>query len=210
LTRAEFHRRYEQMPDTKAELVNGVVYVSSPVSVAHSDPDGLLMTWLGTYAIATRGTQALPNTTCLLDERTEVQPDSVLRLRQEVGGRSHLTPESYLRGAPELVVEVARSSASYDLHDKREAYLRAGCLEYLVVLTETPEVRRLALVDGDHVQRASGADGVLRSGTFPGLWLDVPALLALDGSRVLATLMRGLADPSHAAFVRELASRLKV
>jgi len=48
---------------------------------------------------------------------------------------------------------------------------------------------------------------VIRSDVFPGLWLDVPALLKGDLARVLATLQRGLRSVEHAEFVTELTGR---
>jgi len=49
-----------------------------------------------------------------------------------------------------------------------------------------------------------GADGVLRSEKFPGLWLDPAALLARDSKRLLDVLRLGIASPQHAAWVAGL------
>jgi Uma2 family endonuclease len=47
LTRDEFERRYEATPEKfKAELIEGVVYVASPVSLGHSDAQYNLIGWL--------------------------------------------------------------------------------------------------------------------------------------------------------------------
>ncbi|MGA0199676.1 MAG: Uma2 family endonuclease, partial [Prochlorotrichaceae cyanobacterium] len=48
------------------------------------------------------------------------------------------------------------------------------------------------------------AEGIIRSRVFPGLWLAVPALLAGNMLEVLTVLQRGIADPSHQAFVERL------
>jgi hypothetical protein len=47
LTRAEFERRYHAHPEIKkAELIEGVVYVPSPIRFEkHSEPHGHLITW---------------------------------------------------------------------------------------------------------------------------------------------------------------------
>lgn len=50
------------------------------------------------------------------------------------------------------------------------------------------------------------ADGLLKSVTFPGLWLDVAALLAGNGRTVFEALQKGLATPEHAAFEAKLAA----
>jgi Uma2 family endonuclease len=141
-----------------------------------------------------------------LDELSEPQPDALLRILPESGGRSRVDEEGYLQGCPELVVEVAASTASYDLHQKKTVYQRHACLEYVVVVHEA-EVRWFALEAGEYVTVAQDATGILRSRTFPGLWLDSGALLAGDAARVLALLREGLRSEEHAAFVRALAAR---
>jgi hypothetical protein len=58
------------------------------------------------------------------------------------------------------------------------------------------------LRDGEYEEILSQSEGLLKSGIFPGLWLDVPALLRADMKTVLATLRRGTESPEHAAFIR--------
>src|SRR5712692_7821480 len=57
LTRVEFERRYEAMPHLKkAELIEGVVYVPSPVRhTFHGHPHTHLIGWLVHYEAATPG-----------------------------------------------------------------------------------------------------------------------------------------------------------
>ena len=50
------------------------------------------------------------------------------------------------------------------------------------------------------------ADDILRSETFPGLWLDPAALLRRDRKRLLGVLREGLRSPEHAAFAARLGS----
>lgn len=137
LSRAEFERRYQAHPEIKkAELIEGVVYVSSPIRYEkHADPHFDIIAWLGAYRAATPGVKGGDNATLRLDLENEPQPDAMLRLEPEVGGRSSVTEDDYLEGAPELIVEIAASSASYDLHDKRRVYARNGVPEYLVIQT---------------------------------------------------------------------------
>src|SRR5215210_7250042 len=132
LTRDEFHRLYCARPDLKrVELVEGVVYVGSPVSMRfHSQPHARVMTWLGVYWSKHPEVQVGDNGTVQLDAKNEVQPDACL-WRDEPEGPQVSAP-GYLQGAPQLVVEIAASSASYDLHDKKEAYRRNGVREYVV------------------------------------------------------------------------------
>src|SRR5215211_2540441 len=132
LTRAEFHRRYCARPDIKkANLVEGVVYVASLTRfVQHAEPQGIVVMWLGTYAAFVPGVQTGSDATIMLSETSEVQPDGLL-FRVDPPGNARITEEGYIEGAPELIVEVAASSASYDLHDKMDAYRRAGVQEYV-------------------------------------------------------------------------------
>src|SRR5437763_6324068 len=147
LTRAEFHRRYLASPKTKrAELVEGVVYVTSPVSARHSEPQGSIVTWLGTYRAKHPELRLHPDATVYLDADNEVQPDACL-WREEPGG-PRLNAEGYIEGAPQLVVEVAVSSASYDLHDKLRAYRRTGVREYVVWRVEDRAIDWFRLREG--------------------------------------------------------------
>ncbi|MFM6311242.1 MAG: Uma2 family endonuclease, partial [Dolichospermum sp.] len=60
LTRHEFERRYHAMPNLKkAELIEGVVYVASPVRAKqHGKPHARIMGWLIAYEAATPGVEA--------------------------------------------------------------------------------------------------------------------------------------------------------
>jgi Uma2 family endonuclease len=204
LTQQEFERRYDAMPRLKkAELIDGVVYVPSPVRYQqHGEPDSDLGAWLALYRAATPGTGSASNTTVRLDLDTEVQPDVLLRLEQS--GSSQIGADGYVEGAPELVAEVAASSASYDLHDKLRAYRRNGVQEYFVWRVLDGELDWFVLRDGTYRRLEPDAAGILRSAVFPGLWLAAPALLGRDLAAVLATLQTGLASPEHAAFVERL------
>ncbi|WNZ25308.1 Uma2 family endonuclease [Leptolyngbya sp. NK1-12] len=203
LSRAEFERRYAAMPRLKkAELIEGVVYVSSPVRVIHSQPHADFMTWLGLYRAATPGVACYDNPTVRLDADNEPQPDAVLRLEQ--GGTSSISDDGYLEGVPELVVEIAASSASYDLHDKLRAYRRNGVQEYAVWRTYNPQIDWFYLEAGEYRTLQADSDGVLRSQQFPGLWLAGDRLLSNDLATVLAVLQQGTATPEHQAFVAAL------
>ena len=193
LTRAEFHRRYLARPDIKkAELVEGVVYVASPVRTnVHGQPHARIMGWLVAYEARTPGVFVADNSTVLLDLDNELQPDAFV-WRAGPGG-PHLDDEGYMEGAPQLVVEVAASSASYDLHDKFRAYRRNGVSEYVVWRVLDTSIDWFRLREGEYVKVQPDADGVIESTTFPGLRLHVPKLLAGDVAGVLAELDRATA-----------------
>jgi Uma2 family endonuclease len=206
LTRAEFERRYRVTPEGfKAELVEGVVYVASPVRVLHGNPHFKLITWLGVYTTATPGLSGADNATTRLDLDNEPQPDVLLRFDQ--GGTSTISADGYVEGAPELVAEIATSSSAIDLGDKKNAYRRNGVQEYLVWQTFENRLSWFRLEEEAYVAIAPDKDGIIRSTIFPGLWLDVAALLDGQMMTVLNTLQAGLTTPEHQAFVQALAER---
>jgi Uma2 family endonuclease len=206
----EFLRRYEARPDIKkAELVDGVVYLmASPVRYTqHSKPDGLVQGWMGVYASATPGVEHGTNPTVILGPKDSPQPDGMLCIARKSGGKTAPGADGYLQGPPELVVEIAASSTSLDMHKKLEAYRRAGVAEYLVWCTEDAELHWWRLDDNVYRPLVADKQGIARSRVFPGLVLDVKALLKHDGARVLAALKKGLKSREHAAFVKALRAK---
>ena len=207
LTRAEFERRYEAMPHIKkAELIEGVVHMPSPVRLDHSRPHARLVTWLGIYQESTPGADYADNSSVRLDADNEYQPDVVMWIESKHGGKSRVTDDGYLEGPPELVVEVSASSASYDLHEKRRVYRRVGVQEYLVWQVYDEHIDWFELSEGEYKPLPADENGVVRSRVFPGLHLSTRAILADDLAQVLAELQRGLAGEEHAPFVARLAS----
>jgi Uma2 family endonuclease len=194
------------MPEhIKAELIEGVVYVASPVRHRqHSKPHGLIMTWIGAYYAATPGTDFGDNATVHIDDDNAYQPDAFLRLDTALGGRSFITDDDYIEGAPELIVEIAASSAAQDMNDKFKVYERVGVQEYIVWQIYERRIDWFFLADGAYADQQADNDGITRSRVFPGLILDIPALLGGNLARVLAVLQQGLASPEHAAFVDRL------
>ena len=209
LTREEFERRYAATPGLfKAELIEGVVYVPSPVRhVQHGRPHALLVAWLAHYEAATPGVQVSGNATVRLDGSNVPQPDVLLFLPRELGGQARVDADGYLSGPPELAAEVTASTASYDLHDKKRAFQRNGVREYLAWRTEDRALDWFSLRGRRYRSLTADATGILRSQVFPGLWLDRPALVRRDLASVLRTLALGLGSREHAAFVARLGRR---
>jgi Uma2 family endonuclease len=201
LTRQEFERRYEAMPHLKkAELIEGVVYMASPLRAkAHGKPHGDIMGWLWTYKTSTPGVDLYDTPTVRLDADNEPQPDAVLRI--EKGGQSRISEDDYIEGAPELIVEIAASSASYDLHDKLQVYRRNGVQEYIVWRTYSQKIDWFQLVEGEYLPLPPHSSGIIQSRQFPGLWLSVAAMLSSNLAEVLQILQQGIASPEHQSFV---------
>jgi hypothetical protein len=206
LTRAEFERRFDATPNLKkAELIEGVVYMPPPVSADdHGKPHFKLVTWLGTYESSAPGTEGGDNSSLRLDLKNMPQPDVYLRIRETHGGQTRMDLEGYVQGGPELLAEVAATSASYDLHGKLPVYLRNGVREYLVWRVLDRAIDYFVLRDENFTPLPPDRRGILKSEVFPGLWLDPAALIDGDMPRVLAVLHKGLASRQHADFVTRL------
>jgi Uma2 family endonuclease len=197
----EFERRYERLPRLKkAELIEGTVFMPSPIPAQrHGEPHSHLAGWLVVYASETPGVRCFDNCSVRLDLDNEPQPDLVLLKLPARGGQARISADDYIEGAPELVVEIVGSSRAYDLHQKKGAYRRNGVREYLAWITGEQRLVWWELRDGEYQELAVAADALLKSGVFPGLWLDAAALLRGDMKTVLAVLRRGLDSPEHQA-----------
>ncbi len=204
LDRPTFHERYLAMPEgTRAELIGGTVYVPSPTKGRHGRFNSFVDRWLGHYEEATPGTEAYTNVSNLMGPENEPQPDACLLIVPTHGGQTS-DKDDWIVGAPELIVEVASSTESIDLHGKKADYEKCGVKEYVVVALRQKRVFWFSNRDDVFVELPPGPDGIFRSVVFPGLWLDPAALLAGNMARVRQALDAGLATPEHAAFVARL------
>jgi Uma2 family endonuclease len=205
LDQPTFHERYEAMPEgTWAELVGGLVYMPSPVRSEHGEYDEVSALWTGIYRKSTRGVRGGRNSTVILDVSGECQPDGQLRIPQELAGQTRIV-QGYIVGAPELLIEIARSSRHYDLNEKKSDYERAGALEYIVFELDPDRVHWF-IRRADHFEDLSpGPDGIYRSECFPGLWLNPEAFYAEDLDRLVEVVEQGVRTPEHADFAARLA-----
>jgi Uma2 family endonuclease len=209
LSREEFMRRYEARLDIKkAELIGNMVYImASPLRESHSAPDSLFAFLLTHYAAATPFVAARANMTVNLSQESVVQPDWYLRIETAAGGQARIDEDDYLSSAPELVVEIALTTASYDLHTKKDAYQAAGAKEYLVWQALDHHLSWFALTPNGYAPVMPEPDGIFKSRVFPGLWIDAAAFAKNEVRLVEQVLNKGLASPEHAAFVAELKRR---
>ncbi|MGF1934024.1 MAG: Uma2 family endonuclease [Nostoc sp. ChiQUE02] len=209
LTRYEFERRYNATPNLKkAELTEGIVYIM-PAALrfrSHGQPHGWIIGWLVTYEAATSGVALGVEPTVRLDLDNEPQPDAVLLIEPEAGGQTRLSEDDYIEGAPELVVEIAASSAAIDLHGKKQAYRRNGVKEYIVWQVLDQKLTWFSLEQGEYLELIPDNEGILRSRVFPGLWLAATELLAGNMQGVLKVLQAGLQSAEHGDFIKKLGS----
>ncbi|NET27627.1 Uma2 family endonuclease [Okeania sp. SIO1I7] len=205
LTRIEFENRYTKSNVKKAELIEGIVYMASPLRITkHGNPHARIMTWLGIYWSATPGIELGDNSTVRLDGDNEPQPDALLRIEND--GQSIISEDGYVEGAPELIVEIAASTVSIDVHEKKKIYRRNQVQEYLVWRVEDGEIDCLSLQKGEYVQLQPNSKGIICSEIFPGLWLDKAALLTGKLIKVIEVVQLGLATAEHQNFVDKLSS----
>jgi Uma2 family endonuclease len=207
LTSDEFIRRWEEIPDLKrAELIDGTVYLPSPVSLNHQEFESFLNGWLDHYAAETPGCRPAVEGTWLTGEGQVPQPDTTLRILPQYGGQSRVEG-LYPSGAPELIVEVAVESRSLDFGAKKRLYERMGVREYMIAVPRNQELFVFSLTPDGFLPLETDPDGIFRSQFFPGLWLDTKALWLLDLQLRNATLKKGLATQEHAEFAGQLAAR---
>ncbi len=207
LNRYEFERRYDSTTNVKkAELIEGIVYIM-PAALrfrSHGQPHARILTWLGNYEVLTPGVELAVEPTVRLDFDNEPQPDAVLIITPEAGGQTRISEDDYIEGAPELVVEIAASSAAIDLHGKKQAYRRNGVKEYIVWQVLEQKLTWFYLEKGEYLELVADENGILKSRVFPGLWLAVNELLTGNMSDVLQVLQAGLQSREHADFVSKL------
>lgn len=206
LTRGEFERRYDGMPKLKkAELIERVVYLSARRQYRFGVAAGRLGGWLASYGLCTPGLEVASNCSLRLDLDNETQPDLVMRLPTTLG-HSWVSADDFLEGAPELVVDVVATRASYALHQKLHVYRRRGVAEYLVHRVDDGMVDWFVLRDGVYERQEPDARGQLHSTVFPGLSLDLAALLCGDlvALRTAVEAAVAAAGPAHAALVQRL------
>ncbi len=205
LSVAEFENRYAAMPPgTKAELIEGIVYMQAAEKLNHGQPLGFMTAWIVNYSSQTPGTDYANDATDRLDDSNQPQPDLALFIQSHCGGRTSISDDGYLVGGPELIVEIAGSSLAIDRGPKLRTYERHGVQEYLIWRVQDHSIEWYRCRDGKFVLEQPDADGVHRSDVFPGLWLNVDAALRRDGITTMTTLQDGLVTEAHQAFVRHL------
>jgi Uma2 family endonuclease len=203
LTQVEFERRYSASTVKKAELIEGIVYMASPLRITqHGEPHAFIMGWLLLYRASTPGVQLGDNCTVRLDADNEPQPDALLRI--EKGGQSTISEDGYVEGPPELIVEIAASSVSIDVHNKLNVYRRNQVQEYLVWRVEDEEIDWFRWKEGNYIQLQSNSEGIICSEVFPGLYLNKEALLTRNLIKVIEVLQQGLSTVDHQNFVEQL------
>ena len=205
----EFERRWDAMPELKhAELIEGRVYMNAAALRWdwHAEPHSIVTSLMWMYSAFTAGVRCGSEPSVRMEASSMPQPDVVLRIAEECGGRSRIE-KGYVVGGPEFVAEISGSTETHDLGVKKDLYLRAGVQEYLNWSVLEERVVLFHWGSGHYVELDLDADGILKSDTLPGLWFDPAAMIRGDKMRVMEVLHLGLASAEHQAFVQELIDR---
>lgn len=193
LTRDEFMRRWEAMPDLhRAELIDGVVHLPSPVSLTHSDLSHVVSNWTGAYQIANPAVRANSNGTWHLPGHNVPQPDLALWIAEEHGGRVRVVND-YPVGAPELIIEISKTTSARDRGSKLAMYRESGVSEYVTIHPKQRKIVWRQLVNGRYHELPADEDGWFRSRIFPGLWLDPEAPWKRDLAGLANAVRKGVA-----------------
>jgi len=203
LDRETFHRLYSDSPELKrVQLIEGIVYMPSPMRfVQHAHPEVSFTTWLTYFASFTPGVNSGGQATLKIDGKNEYQPDGMLFYDK---GQLIIDNDGYLVGVPELVVEVSASTISVDSNEKYLVYQKYGVKEYLLWNTEAKKITWYGRSGSKFVPMKPNREGIIKSKAFPGLWLNVAAMLKGNLKLVLKTLQEGLSSKEHQKFVASL------
>ncbi|WP_459558498.1 Uma2 family endonuclease [Lacunimicrobium album] len=213
LTFDEFIARWENMNEFERrgkhpELINGKVYMNAAaISYSgHGQPQRMILGLFEHFVAETPGVEWAAPVTAKLDDESGPEPDAELFILPEFGGNVQIN-NGFLTGTPDLVIEIAASSVSKDMFEKRDMYEQAGIPEYLVWRTEDRAFDYFRLEKQQYVHRTLDPEEKWFSRTFPTLVFDIHFLLAIDYRAALKTLRQSLASPAHAVFVAELQDR---
>lgn len=165
-------------PERHADLIDGEIFMHSPVSIRHADllnfVDGLLRAYIDRHGLGRLYREVVA---VRLASRNVFLPDLAF-VREE---RKAIIRENHIEGAPDLVVEVLSSrTADRDVGPKFAEYEQHGVTEYWVLDPETL-AHRLYRRNGDILVEYADGEPRIDSHTVKGFhleraWLD-PAKL---------------------------------
>jgi Uma2 family endonuclease len=209
LSRAEFERLSQDEQIERIELIQGIVHMAAAALRfrEHGKPSAMMSLWLGQYACECQNVEVAENTSVLLDDQNELQPDILMILPMSCGGQTCVNQDGYLEGPPELVVEIAASLVSIDAHQKKDVYGQSGVREYILWRTEDQQIDWFRLSEHSYRNISQDSDSIIRSTVFPGLWLNTRAMVDGQIKKVLNTLAVGMQSPEHQTFRTHLESR---
>lgn len=155
--------------DCKADVIDGVVYLSPPQTIEENDLVSWLCIALGTFVEELHlGLVTINKVAYRLDDANGPEPD-VAFIRAQ---RGDVIRRAYVDGPPDLAVEiVSPESVDRDYELKRRLYERFGVGEYWIIDPDESTALFLILESGAYVE--ASLDGtIFHSRVLPGLTLD--------------------------------------
>ena len=165
-------------PGRRADLLDGEIFMHSPVSIRHAELLNFLDRLLGTYVDRHRLGRLYREVVAVrLSSRNVFQPD----LAFYRAARQGMIRDNHVEGAPDLVVELlSPGTADRDIGPKFAEYEQHGVIEYWILDPETL-AHRCYRRDGELLVECAQEEARIESQVVPGFfvmreWLD-PARL---------------------------------
>jgi Uma2 family endonuclease len=152
----------------KADLINGVMFVTIPASYTHERLFGFLMRLVGDYVEA-KDLGVILGSRSLVEvgPRDGYEPDLCFVAQN----RLDIINETSIIGPPDLVIEIiSPSTRRHDAYAKKQGYARLGVPEYWLIDPDNRAVVFYRLTESGYVEDPV-EDGVYHSLAVPGLWL---------------------------------------
>jgi Uma2 family endonuclease len=155
-------------PGVRADLLDGEVFMHSPVSLRHANLVNFLDRLMGLYVEARRlGAVHRESWVVRLSARRAVMPDVAYFTPEQVARFA----STYSPVAPAFVVEVtSASSLDRDRILKFSAYEERGVQEYWLLDPENLE-HRFYRLEGEYFTEFAQGEAVVRARALPGFWV---------------------------------------
>jgi len=177
--------------ETKADLIDGVIYMQSPPADVHERIFGFLFNILQPFVIRKKlGIVRGSRTTLKFSEANGTQPDIVFISN---ASRDRVHPY-FMDGAAEMVVEIlSPSTRQLDRGKKMALYARHGVLEYWQIDPEGQIAEFFQNHNGAWLPMTVSDDDIFHSKVISGFWMNIQWLFAEEVPDVLDTVMMILA-----------------
>lgn len=129
---------YQMLPEgTRAEIINGVLYVSPAPTLDHQDTVVSLTTDLNVFLRKKKaGKLYVAPVDVYLNAANAYQPDLVVILKDNLS----ILRSNGIHGSPDLVIEIlSPGTKKFDLVKKKNVYETSGVKEYWIVDPATKE-----------------------------------------------------------------------
>jgi len=159
--------------ETRAELIDGRVYMISAPSIRHQVVSGNMYFQLRSFLRGKKCRVFYSPIAVRLNDDTEVQPDlMVVCDSKKLAGRG-------CRGAPDLVVEIlSPSTANHDRYTKFMLYLKSGVPEYWIVDPESNTISVHRLSDAGYNVTILTDNDTATVNALPGFEMDLAEVFA--------------------------------